>query len=220
MENGTSRMHAILNKHSDKILAEWTTDLSGSFENDRRISESELSSQSREFLKLVEAALGSEGGVESAHGRPCGNFLRAFRVRAHSRDLPRTKLRHSSFRSRNRFSSICERSSAKIPRYCRRDVERDRISRQARSAYRQEVSKSARGDHQPPAGRTAGAINAGGEVLGWHSGAADDWHSRQRTYSDRDGIAVAANCRYRFRNRDYRYYRRADRRYAYRAASA
>jgi rsbT co-antagonist protein RsbR len=75
MENGTSRMHQILNRHSGTILADWTTDLSGSFENDRRISESELSSQSREFLKLVETALGSEGGVESAQWAPVREFL-------------------------------------------------------------------------------------------------------------------------------------------------
>jgi rsbT co-antagonist protein RsbR len=75
MENGPSSIHAILNKHAGKILADWTTGLSSSFENDRRISESELSSQTREFLKLVEAALGSGGDLESAQWAPVREFL-------------------------------------------------------------------------------------------------------------------------------------------------
>lgn len=75
MENGPSRIHAILNKHAGEILADWTTDLSESFKNDRRISESELSSQAREFLMLLEAALRGDGGLESAQWASVREFL-------------------------------------------------------------------------------------------------------------------------------------------------
>jgi rsbT co-antagonist protein RsbR len=75
MENGPSRMHAILNKHAGEILADWTSDLSSSFKNDRRISESELSSQTREFLKLLETATRGAGGLESTDWSPVREFL-------------------------------------------------------------------------------------------------------------------------------------------------
>ena len=115
MENGPSRIHAILNKHAGEILADWTTDLSESFKNDRRISESELSSQAREFLTLLEAACVATVVWKAHSGRRFGNFSTAFRVLAHSRVLPRTKPRHLSFRSRNRLFEHLRKEFGKDP---------------------------------------------------------------------------------------------------------
>jgi rsbT co-antagonist protein RsbR len=68
-------VHGILKKYATGILTEWASDLAEGLKNDRRISESELTKQTREFLLLLEAALGGEGGLESARWAPVREFL-------------------------------------------------------------------------------------------------------------------------------------------------
>jgi rsbT co-antagonist protein RsbR len=75
MENTQFRVHGILKKYATGILTEWASDLAEGLKNDRRISESELTKQTREFLLLLEAALGGEGGLESARWAPVREFL-------------------------------------------------------------------------------------------------------------------------------------------------
>jgi rsbT co-antagonist protein RsbR len=75
MEDTQFRAHAILKKYAAGILADWTADLAEGLKNDRRISESELGSQTREFLLLLEAAMSGEGGVESAGWATVREFL-------------------------------------------------------------------------------------------------------------------------------------------------
>jgi rsbT co-antagonist protein RsbR len=75
MENARSNLHAILKKYESEILADWMTELTSGLNNDRRISERELSNQAREFLTLVLAAAVSENSVESAPWAPVRDFL-------------------------------------------------------------------------------------------------------------------------------------------------
>jgi rsbT co-antagonist protein RsbR len=75
MENTQFRVHGILKKYASGILTEWASDLAEGLKNDRRISESELTKQTREFLLLLEAALGGEGGPQSARWAPVREFL-------------------------------------------------------------------------------------------------------------------------------------------------
>lgn len=67
MANAQSQIPAILRKYGNEILADWTRDLTGNFGNDRRIGESELSSQAHEFLNLIQAATANHG-TESVKG--------------------------------------------------------------------------------------------------------------------------------------------------------
>jgi rsbT co-antagonist protein RsbR len=77
MTDAQSRTAAILKKHGNKILADWISELADSLQNDRRITESELSNQMREFLNLLQASSSSDGinNVESASWAPVLEFL-------------------------------------------------------------------------------------------------------------------------------------------------
>lgn len=66
MEGLPSRLYAVLNKCGSEILADWIEELKASIKNDRRISETELYSQAREFFALLESASSSGARVEEA----------------------------------------------------------------------------------------------------------------------------------------------------------
>jgi rsbT co-antagonist protein RsbR len=61
MAKAQSQTAAILQKYGNEILADWTDELTDALRNDRRISESELSNQTREFLNLIQAATATHG---------------------------------------------------------------------------------------------------------------------------------------------------------------
>jgi rsbT co-antagonist protein RsbR len=71
----SSRMYAVLNKCGSEILANWIEELKASIKNDRRISETELYSQAREFFALLESASRSGARVEDAAWTPVRDFL-------------------------------------------------------------------------------------------------------------------------------------------------
>jgi rsbT co-antagonist protein RsbR len=75
MEERQSHMHGILQKYGHEILADWTATLTSSLKNDRRMSESEIAGQTREFLTLLEAASATGGSVESSNWAPIKDFL-------------------------------------------------------------------------------------------------------------------------------------------------
>ncbi|MGA2411341.1 MAG: RsbRD N-terminal domain-containing protein, partial [Candidatus Binataceae bacterium] len=78
MENDQSHLHAILKQHEGGILTDWLSELALGSKNDRRISETELSNQAREFLTLVLAASATNNsgiGIESARWAPVRDFL-------------------------------------------------------------------------------------------------------------------------------------------------
>jgi rsbT co-antagonist protein RsbR len=75
MEERQSHMHGILQKYGHEILADWTATLTSSLKNDRRMSESEIAGQTREFLTLLEAASATGGSVESSDWAPIKDFL-------------------------------------------------------------------------------------------------------------------------------------------------
>jgi rsbT co-antagonist protein RsbR len=58
-----SRTPAIIKKYNVDLQSEWMKDLAGRLNGDRRISESELSTQTREFLGLLQTACAE--GIES-----------------------------------------------------------------------------------------------------------------------------------------------------------
>ena len=71
-----SRTPAIIKKYNADLQAEWMRDLAGSLNGDRRIGESELSTQTREFLGLLLEA--SADGIESLESKvwaPIREFL-------------------------------------------------------------------------------------------------------------------------------------------------
>jgi rsbT co-antagonist protein RsbR len=71
-----SRTPAIIKKYNADLQAEWMRDLAGSLNGDRRISESELSTQTREFLGLLlEASADGIESVESKVWAPIREFL-------------------------------------------------------------------------------------------------------------------------------------------------
>jgi rsbT co-antagonist protein RsbR len=59
--NGASLTHAILKKFPEELQAGWMNELAGDLQIDRRITEAELSAQTREFLALLEVASASDG---------------------------------------------------------------------------------------------------------------------------------------------------------------
>jgi rsbT co-antagonist protein RsbR len=77
MPNAQSRTPAILKKYGQEMLAAWNDDLSDHLRNDRRISESELSDQTREFFTLLEAAASADGivNLEGSQWGPVRDFL-------------------------------------------------------------------------------------------------------------------------------------------------
>ena len=76
MASAPTRTPAVLKKYGGDILSDWMNELGGALQNDRRISESELSEQTREFVKLLQAASGADGNdVESESWAPVRDFL-------------------------------------------------------------------------------------------------------------------------------------------------
>ena len=77
MPNAQPRTPAILKKYGREMLSAWNGDLGDRSRNDRRISESELSNQTREFLTLLEAAASADGdgNVEGPQWAPVRDFL-------------------------------------------------------------------------------------------------------------------------------------------------
>jgi rsbT co-antagonist protein RsbR len=76
MAHAETRMPAILKRYGNEILSEWMSELADGLRNDRRISESELIQETREFLNLLETALGSDGSGDL--GRPSWAPVREF----------------------------------------------------------------------------------------------------------------------------------------------
>jgi len=71
-----SRTPAIIKKYNADLQAEWMRDLAGSLNGDRRIGESELSTQTREFLGLLlEASADGIESIESKVWAPIREFL-------------------------------------------------------------------------------------------------------------------------------------------------
>jgi rsbT co-antagonist protein RsbR len=77
MANAQSHTPTILKKYGSELLADWTNELTEGLRNDRRISESELSSQMREFLNLIQTATANNGfdRLESGSWTPVLDFL-------------------------------------------------------------------------------------------------------------------------------------------------
>lgn len=77
MTEGPSRTHAILKKYARDIHAGWMSELANGLQLDRRITEAELSAQTREFLALLQTAVASDGitNLESAPWAPVREFL-------------------------------------------------------------------------------------------------------------------------------------------------
>ena len=77
MTEGPSRTHAILKKYARDIHAGWMSELADGLQLDRRITEAELSAQTREFLALLQTAVASDGitNLESAPWAPVREFL-------------------------------------------------------------------------------------------------------------------------------------------------
>jgi rsbT co-antagonist protein RsbR len=77
MTEGPSRTHAILKKYARDIHAGWMSELADGLQLDRRITEAELSAQTREFLALLETAVASDRitNLESALWAPVREFL-------------------------------------------------------------------------------------------------------------------------------------------------
>jgi rsbT co-antagonist protein RsbR len=77
MTEGPSRTYAILKKHARDIHADWMSELADGLQLDRRITEAELSAQTREFLALLQTAVASDGmtNLEGAPWAPVREFL-------------------------------------------------------------------------------------------------------------------------------------------------
>jgi rsbT co-antagonist protein RsbR len=75
MEKRLSHLHVILQKYGREILTDWTAALTSSLKNDRRMSESEIANQTREFLTLLENASAAGGSIEGAGWAPIRDFL-------------------------------------------------------------------------------------------------------------------------------------------------
>jgi rsbT co-antagonist protein RsbR len=75
METASSPIHIVLKKFGDEILADWTTNLASTSKDDRRLSNTELSGQTREFVTLLEAAASSGNNVEDSSWSPVRDFL-------------------------------------------------------------------------------------------------------------------------------------------------
>jgi rsbT co-antagonist protein RsbR len=74
MEKTSSHIHTVLKKYGDEILTDWITELAQGTKSDRRIGESELTSQAREFLSILLTA-SSDGKFGSAAWAPIQDFL-------------------------------------------------------------------------------------------------------------------------------------------------
>jgi rsbT co-antagonist protein RsbR len=77
MAKGESRLPAILKKHESDLLSEWTGDLAAAIQSGNgRISDEELRTQAREFLRMMqEAAQRGNVDLESPEWRPVREFL-------------------------------------------------------------------------------------------------------------------------------------------------
>ena len=72
-----SHLPEIIRKYQKQLHSDWMSELAGSLRADSRLSESGLSQQTGEFLRVLAEATGSEesDGVESAQWQPVREFL-------------------------------------------------------------------------------------------------------------------------------------------------
>src|SRR5689334_20957235 len=77
MAKAQSRLPAVLKKHESDLLTEWGRDLAAANESGNgRISETELQSQTRDFLRLaLEATQRGNSDIESPEWKPMREFL-------------------------------------------------------------------------------------------------------------------------------------------------
>jgi rsbT co-antagonist protein RsbR len=84
MTAAQSRMPVILKKYRGELLAEWLNDLSDGSRDHRRISESEISGQMREFLDLLQTA-SADGNISDMQGQAWTPLLEFLESVSHSR---------------------------------------------------------------------------------------------------------------------------------------
>jgi len=64
MANAPSRIPDVITKHSSALLSEWLKELKAGLGDDKRLSESELHEQSREFLAVLQKAVSRAGSLD------------------------------------------------------------------------------------------------------------------------------------------------------------
>jgi rsbT co-antagonist protein RsbR len=80
----TAQMPVILKKYRGELLAEWLNDLSDGSRDGRRISESEVSGQMREFMELLQAA-SADGSIDDMQDQAWMPLLEFLESVSHSR---------------------------------------------------------------------------------------------------------------------------------------
>jgi rsbT co-antagonist protein RsbR len=70
-----ARLHSILRKYGLDVLADWMAELTSGLKNDRRISESELTNQTREFISLNQTASSTADRIDSMTWAPIRDLL-------------------------------------------------------------------------------------------------------------------------------------------------
>jgi len=84
MTMAQSRLPVILKRYRGELLAEWLNDLSDGSRDGRRLSESEVSGQMREFLELLQAA-SADGNIDDVQGQAWTSLLEFLESVSHSR---------------------------------------------------------------------------------------------------------------------------------------
>ena len=84
MTMAQSRLPVILKRYRGELLAEWLNDLSDGSRDGRRLSESEVSGQMREFLELLQAA-SADGSMDDMQGQAWMSLLEFLESVSHSR---------------------------------------------------------------------------------------------------------------------------------------
>ena len=200
MEDSRLHLHTILKQHEGELLADWISALTSGLKNDRRLSETELTNQAREFLTLVLAATASgNSSIENAAWAPVRDFLDGISRSRAQQGFTSDETATFIFSFKKPLFERLRKELGKKPQELADETWEasellDRLGLHTVQTFQQ----GARSRHQPPTGGAARAVNTGGEAVGWHTGAADDRHARQRAHAGRDGVVAAANRRDRF----------------------
>ncbi len=224
MNRPASRLPAIVEQHQKEVFAEWlSSQMSSGTWRAGRIQESQLREESNRFLGLLSQVIQKsvDFDTRSAEWGEIREFLKELSSSRATQGFTPSQVATFVFSLKEPlFRRITESLKSDSTALASTQWEATKLI-DALGLYTTEVFQTgARSGHRPPAGRAARAVDAGRAAVGRRARAAADRHARQRAHPGRDGEPAAADRRDRLQHRDHRHHRRADRRYAGRAAPA
>ena len=176
-----------------KVQEDWLRRLAAVTSARGAISADELAKQTEEFLDLLATATkGGSGEVDSAGYKPLRDFLEGISRSRAQQGFTAAETATFMFSFKQALFEQLRAEAGKTPGALAEEVwTATKLLDELGLHHRQDLPARAARSHQPPAAGNARAVDAGGQAVGRHPGAADDRHARLGAHPDRDGVAAA-----------------------------